>query len=284
MYKKYFCTFADSRMKKSLERIEKQAKSLDFFDKIIINDETNLDQSFKETFKDKLIKGSRGYGYWVWKPQIILQALDEMQDGDILLYADVGCHLNKNGIERLKYYFEKANLSESGLFVFQEAVKTDDDNLETGYSHLEKFYTKGDIFDHFNVKEKHEIFDTGMIIATTFLIRKCEKSQDIINKWLDVFKINFNLVDNSPSKSQNFDGFIENRHDQSIFSILCKLNNIASISSYETWQSDWKKLDKYPILAKRDKDLGIFWRIHRKITTIINNIKLQRQKNYELNK
>lgn len=276
MYKKYFCTFADSRMKKSLERIEKQAKDLDFFDKIIINDENTLNQSFKDEFKDKLVKGSRGYGYWVWKPQIILQTLSEMQDGDILLYADVGCHLNKNGIERLKYYFKQAELSESGLFVFQEAIKTEDDHLETCYSHLEKIYTKGDIFDHFNVRDRNEIYNTGIIIATTFLIRKCKKSQNIIDQWLNVFKMNFNLVDNSPSKSSNFEGFIENRHDQSIFSILCKLNNIIPLSSYETWQSDWKKLDKYPILAKRDKDLSLFWRIHRKIVTIINNIKLQR--------
>jgi len=284
MYKKYFCTFADSRMKKSLQRIKKQAEELNFFDGILINNENDLEQDFKERFRDKLIKGSRGYGYWVWKPQIVLQALDQMNEGDVLLYADAGCHLNKNGIERLKYYFERANLSESGLFVFQEAVKTEDDNLETGYSHLEKIYTKGDIFDYFNVRDNKQICDTGMIIATTFLIRKCEKSEDIINKWLDIFKINFNLVDNSPSKSQNFDGFIENRHDQSIFSILCKLNKIASISSYETWQSDWKKLDRYPILAKRDKDLPLFWMVYRKITTIVNNIKLRRRKNYEFNK
>ena len=27
-----------------------------------------------------------------------------------------------------------------------------------------------------------------------------------------------------PSKSKNFEKFVENRHDQSVFSILCKIN------------------------------------------------------------
>jgi hypothetical protein len=265
MHKKYFCTFADSRMKDSLTRIKKQAEEMNFFDEIQINDEDNLDANFREYFKDKLIKGSRGYGYWVWKPQIILQALEKMNDGDILLYSDVGCHLNKNGIERLKYYFDRTNESETGLLVFQECKKIENNNLEHSNNNLERKYTKGDIFDHFKVRDKEEIYNTGIIAATTFIIKKCENSQKIIKEWLDIFKTNFNLIDDSPSQSDNLEGFIENRHDQSIFSILCKLNNVNSISVSEIWQINWDKLEKYPIHAKRDKRLNIFWKILRKL-------------------
>jgi hypothetical protein len=273
MYKKYFCTFADSRMKRSLKRIEQQAGDLNFFDKIIINDENSLDQEFKKTFKDKLIKGTRGYGYWAWKPQVILQALEEMDDGDILLYADVGCHLNKGGLERLKYYFDQANLSETGLFVFQEAVKAEDDNLETIYLHKEKIWTKGDIFNYFSVTDDKTIYDSGQIIATTFFIKKNGKSLDIINKWLSIFKDNFYLVDDSISRINNFEGFRENRHDQSIFSVLCKINKVISRSSYETWQNDWGKLNNYPIQARRDKDLSLYWKILNKIKSCLKKKK-----------
>ena len=270
MYQKYFCTFADSRMAKSLARVKRQVEDAKYFDHIYINNESNLDADFREFFKDKLIKGTRGYGYWVWKPQIILQTLKQMQDGDVLLYMDVGCHFNKNGLERMDYYFNKTKSSPSGLLVFQEAIKAEDRNLETFYRNLEKIYTKGDIFDYFNVRDREDIYNTGIIAATSFLVKKCKESQTIIEQWLNTFKSRFNLVDNSPSRSSNFDGFIENRHDQSIFSMLCKLNNIESISAYEMWQSDWNKLGKYPILAKRDKDLGLYWRIHRKVKSIIN--------------
>jgi hypothetical protein len=63
MSRKFFCTFADSRMQESLKRIESQAKALNFFDEIFIYNEDDLEPQFKEEFKHKLIKGSRGYGY-----------------------------------------------------------------------------------------------------------------------------------------------------------------------------------------------------------------------------
>ncbi len=273
MSKKYFCTFADSRMKKSLKRIRYQADNLDFFHEIFIYDENNLDPKFQEDFKEILAKGSRGYGYWAWKPQIILQTFAKIKDGDILLYTDAGCHLNKKGIERLEYYFKMTELTEIGFLVFQEAVKAADDNLTTSYSHLEKKYTKGDIFDHFNVRDDQKIYNTGIVAATTFVVRKCARSEEILRQWLDVFINNFNLVDDSPSISPNFNEFIENRHDQSIFSLLCKTQRIPSISAYEIWQQDWRKLEKYPILAKRDKELTPWWFLRQKFLSVISKIR-----------
>jgi hypothetical protein len=55
-------------------------------------------------------------------------------------------------------------------------------------------------------------------------------------EWLDVFETRFDLIDDSPSKIKNFSEFVENRHDQSVFSILCKINGIVSLSAYEF---DW---------------------------------------------
>src|SRR5690606_14929140 len=95
-------------------------------------------------------------------------------------------------------------------------------------------------------------------------IKKCKKSISIISQWLEVFKKDFNLVDNSPSSSENFPGFIENRHDQSVFSILCKINNVKTISSSEVWQNNWDNLKSYPIHGKRDKKLNILNKIMQK--------------------
>ena len=87
----------------------------------------------------------------------------------------------------------------------------------------------------------------------------------MVDSWIKVFKDNFDLVNDSPSKSPNFPDFIENRADQSVLSILCKLNEVNVISAKEIWQPDWSKLKKYPIHAKRDKHLNIFWKIVRKL-------------------
>ncbi len=269
MYKKYFCSFADSRMKRTLDRVKKQAKGMGYFDEIFVHTEDDLEKDFKILFKKKLVKGTRGFGYWVWKPQVILQVLSQMNDGDVLLYMDAGCHLNKNGVKRLDEYCERARMSEKGLCIFQEALPADNPNLQIYYSALEKFFTKGDLFEYCGVRDRKDIYDTGQIAATAFVIKKCKGSEELITDWLSVFQKNFSLADDSRSISPNFEGFIEHRHDQSIFSLLCKMDKIEGISAYEMWQSDWKRLERYPIHAKRDKDLSIYWRAYQKIRQMI---------------
>lgn len=280
-YKKHFISFADTRLQNHLNRIEQQAKSMNFYDNISVYNENDLDSTFINEFKDKLIFGSRGFGYWCWKPQIVLQELDKMNYNDILQYSDVGCHLNPNGINRLIEYFNIANIEES--LMFQSRSLNSNSNNLYGHFFLEYQWTKADIFNHFNVINNNDIINSGQIIATTFIIKKTNKIIDIINQWKKTFQNNFSLIDDSPSIIPNIEGFIENRHDQSIFSILCKINNLKTLSSCENsphyfifsennWCSqlnvkyndtnpdinnyngyDWSMLDKYPILAKKDK-------------------------------
>ena len=60
----YLLSFADSRMQRSLDLLARQAKSLNTFDDIFMYNENDLPVDFREHFKEKLIPGSRGYGYW----------------------------------------------------------------------------------------------------------------------------------------------------------------------------------------------------------------------------
>ena len=76
------------------------------------------------------------------------------------------------------------------------------------------------------------------------------------------------------SSKSCFDGFLENRHDQSVFSLLCKKNNIKSLSAYECeWgekdnKRTWEHNFNNPVLAKRDLKYSIFKRfINRQVKT-----------------
>lgn len=218
-------------------RFKAQAEQMYFFDEICMYNEDDLDSDFYEHFKNIFIEKHRGFGYWVWKPQVILQTLRKMREGDILLYADAGCHLNPYGIKRLAEYFEMANKNETGCLAFSMLWYT------------EKQWTKGDLFDYFDVRNKPEIYP-HQIAATALLVKKADKSVKIIERWLKVFYDNFNLVDDTPSLSPNFPEFVENRHDQSIWSILVKINNIPYVSYAELEPP----LCPYPILALRDRD------------------------------
>ena len=262
----FFLSFYDSRLYRSKNRIKDQAKQFNFYDKIIVCNEKDLDYSFKEKYKEKLIVGSRGFGYWCWKPQIILQLYKNIKYGDIIQYSDVGCHLNHHGIERLRDYINLTNNSHNGILAFRSTnpqfpLIYDDRKL---LDLVEYKWTKGDLFDYFGVRNNRSITHTQSYGATNLFIKKCEKSEEFLNKWLSVINHNFCLIDNSESISPNFDGFIEHRHDQSILSILCKLNNVPYISSYEYWypskkninKPDWNSLKTFPIHRKRDKNFG----------------------------
>lgn len=277
VFKAHFVTFADSRLKISLDRIQKQAQDMNYYDNITIYNETGLDNNFIDHFKDKMIFGSRGFGYWCWKPQIILQELYKMNDNDILQYSDAGCHINKNGYEKLIEYFNIAN--DSGILAFQSRSKSATPNDIKGHFLPEYQWTKGDILDYFNVRNNIDILKTGQIGSGIIFIKKCEKSIKIIQEWLKSYYYDYSLADDSLSKAQNIDGFIENRHDQSILSILCKINNIPTLSvceyfpvacmSTEKWMgfydaditvedySNWASLEKSPVIAKRDLRLNI---------------------------
>ena len=248
-------------MRRSLRRIQRQAEAIGIFDLIHVMDESHLDPVFRERFKDQLRVGVRGYGYWVWKPQTMLQVFRTMEDGDLLLYCDVGCWINPGGKPRLMQYFELT--AESGILAFQ-VKNTFNDPLLDSFSLPEWEWTKGDLFDYFSVSENSEIVDSQQIGATTVLLKKCRESEELLRRWIGVFEDDFSLADDSPSRSPNFDGFIEHRHDQSIFGILCKLHNVRTLSAFEYFypsstgasKPDWNKLTEYPIWAKRDKDLG----------------------------
>ncbi|GHS90522.1 hypothetical protein FACS1894107_01440 [Planctomycetales bacterium] len=207
------------------------------YDAIYLYDETRLDADFYARFRDKFLL--RGFGYWAWKPQIIWQTFAQMNDGDILHYADAGCHLNPHwqAVERLNEYFAMAETS--GILAFAQPSRF-----------IEKDWTKGDLLDYFKVRDREDICLSAQQCATTFLIKKCPASLAIVEQYRQIYDHNFSLVDDTPSKSANLDGFVEHRHDQSVWSILAKLHNVPLVSYHELF------IDNppiFPVLARRDK-------------------------------
>jgi hypothetical protein len=260
--KNFFVSFADSRFKRAAVRIKKQAKLMGKYDEIIVADEFSLDEDFREKFKDKLNSDLRGFGYWIWKPKILLQVFKTLRNGDLVQYTDAGCHLNNKGIKRLDEYFSIVKKSKSGILAFDFRPPVFD---KTAFKRPtpEYAWTKGDLFDYFRVRCNKRITQSKQISATTFFLKKSKKTENLLKEWLGVYESNFALVDDTPSKSFNFKGFIENRHDQSIFSILCKMNNAEILSSFEHWYLskrngnvlDHEVLKDYPIWAEHD--LGV---------------------------
>jgi hypothetical protein len=109
-------------------------------------------------------------------------------------------------------------------------------------------------------------------VTTAFILRKDSRTERLLDDWAAVWKANLNLINDAVSSYPNFDGFIEHRHDQSAFSLLCKLAGAESLCYLDleypvllpkgnfldgtSYFLNWKILFNTPIHAKRDKDMG----------------------------
>ena len=267
-----FLSFADSRMAAALTRIEEQAKEMKIFDDIRVYNEFNLDESFRQRWKELMKPGVRGFGYWCWKPYLMSKILKSLPDGSTLLYCDAGCHLNSKGRDRLLYYYRELDKDSLGIKAFPAFCST--------ISTVESRWTKGDVFDYFNCRNNKSITHSLQLASGHIFCRKSPVVQKFLEDWYQAWEDDFSLIDDSPSKTPNLSGFIENRHDQSIFSILYKLRGGISLPDNETEASDYSRLLEFPFWDLRDKgsaykDRSILARLQRYLKAKRINTKIK---------
>ena len=279
--------FATKDLIRSAERLKKQAIKLDIYDEIkILNEDSIISDNKKILELKKSSKKSRGYGYWFWKPFLILDIMKNLQEGDIIHYLDIGCHLQLDGIDRFREYLDIVENNNKGILAFQYYSLKENLNLNINFPLREEFkYTKADLLDFFSVIDNKEITNTPQFWAGNFFIKKNDFTINFLNTWLNTIILNPNLINDTPSIKKNFEGFIENRHDQSVFSILCKKSKVINLSAYECeWahldnQRTWIHLKKKPILAKRDLKYNIIIRFLNRQKKNLNRLKIKLQKN-----
>ena len=247
----HFLSFASSNMAPTLHRIGKEARSSGFFDKVHLYTEKKLDWKFRRTHKKFFKEYPRGYGYWLWKPYLISKIMrEEMNDGDVLVYLDAGCEVHTTGRKRWNEYLKM--LEQYSVIVYRQGLNT------------ERMYTKNDILSFFSVTNNYSLLDSRQLLAQ-IICRKDAFSTHLIDYWYEICeRYKTTLLCDCPSVHKELDGFIENRHDQSLFSIICKIEDEKVISQddgdhikvldvSEIWNPDWSKMSDYPFWAKRNK-------------------------------
>ncbi len=231
-------------MRHTHRRFTRQAKELGVFETVLCWTERHLEVQFQQNFSEVLDPSIRGFGYFVWKPQIILQALELIPVGDVLLYLDSGSHLVLSGRGRFLEYVDAVTESETGILAFE-------------LTHIEREWTKGDLLDFLGVRGNARIVDTPQIQAGAIFVHNRPGVRILFQSWLDVFSQRFDLVDDTPSVSPNFKGFVTHRHDQSVFSIFAKLAGVTLFSALEQYPMGdppaWDSLAGFPIHHRRDK-------------------------------
>lgn len=216
--KKFFITFGGpyQNYHEAVERLCKQAKEFNVFDEIIGYTEKDLqnDEEFWGKHKDFISKNPRGYGYWLWKPYLILKKLKEMNEGDSLLFLDCGCELNINGKERFLTFFEKIK----NKLIMGTGTCGSSNDLN---------YTKNDLTKFCGMENDIKLGMDHMQPGQILLI-KCDIIVKLYTEYYEIGSNNYNLIDDSPSITPNYHKFIEHRHDQSVLSLLTKKYNLIN--------------------------------------------------------
>ena len=219
----YFVTFGgpSPEYHNAVKRICGEAKQFQLFTRIFGYTDLYLknDTEFWSRHGEFISSNSRGYGYWIWKSYLIKQQFAAMNDGDVIVYADAGCTLNVRGKARLLQYID---MCDRGIVSFQSP-------------HIEKEWTKGDLSQYLGASQSD--LSSGQFVGGIFLIRKSKSTVDLVDRWYDAC-CNYRLLDDSPSIVPNDPNFKENRHDQSIWSLLRK-QYTGMVLSEETFFRDF---------------------------------------------
>ena len=231
-------SFADSRYKDSLKRLNESTADFPFDHRVMLT-EKDLPEAFLRTVKYRIHR--RGFGYWKWKPFIVARQMEEMNDGDILFYSDAGCYWNKKGVLRFMDYIALVEQSPSGILAFEHPF-------------LEKDWTKGDLLEYFKVYGNTSFTMTLQFASGIFALRKCSETTEMIEKWNNIYTHHYDLVTDKTSVKPDLLGFCENRHDQSVLSLLFKQRHPVSVSwqEIETLDNQFdESMDSYPIQCRR---------------------------------
>ncbi len=184
------------------------------FDKVISFSPENIDSEFYNKNKH-ILEYIKGGGYWLWKSYIVRNTLLEIGSEDYLFYCDSGAYFVKD-VESVIRTMKRDN---SDVFCWSASRRRRD---------REKVWTKRDAFILMDV-DSYEYTDSPQVYAASFVLRKSKKTINLAEEWL-YYSQDERIITDNPNQCglPNYPGFVANRHDQSIFSLLTKKHQIKS--------------------------------------------------------
>ena len=247
-------SFADKRFRNALKRLEVYTKDFPFTERHFHTQDNTFSKSYWKKLKPWLYR--RGYGYWIWKGELVKKYLDQLDENDYLIWSDAGVFWNSSemAIKRFNEYLSMLETNNINVLAFQEP-------------YIEQEWTKGDLLDMLDVYDDESICMSYQLWGGVFIIRKTPLICKTINTWVEINEREKEYVTDKRSEVPNKKGFKEHRHDQSSFSILVKKIPHIEISYNETHPADgnWESMSDYPIQAQRHKENN------RPISVIIEN-------------
>lgn len=185
------------------------------FDRAISYGIKDLDPEF---LKLTHFQHRRGFGFWVWKPYLIYKTLMETNIGDVIAYIDSGASWASN----IKPYIDHMT---GDILAFQLKSSKDTETANT----------KKELLLYMDM-DRPEVLNSRQILGGYSIWKNTENSRNVAKEWLDIASKKY-LIDDTTCLYNHL-GFTDHRHDQSIWSLLCKKKGIQYIEDPSEWGSN----------------------------------------------
>jgi hypothetical protein len=181
-------------------------------------------------------KYARGFGFWVWKPFILRDALRQVGDGDLVFYVDSGNEI----IASPQPLFDIAEESPSGIVLFDNR-----DSEPHGDVWKNGMWTRGDCFRLMDCCGK--AYAQGCQVDAAYIcLRKSEQSIAFVDEYL-FYCLDLQIVSDAANKFQpNLPEFRDHRHDQSVLSLLAIRHGVPLFREPSEWGNRAVHASTYP--------------------------------------
>lgn len=112
-------SFATLDLKEVLKDFSSQAINSEYYDQIKIITPNKFSDNIKKKINFFKSKKTRGYCYWYWKPLLVLETLEAVNEDEIVHYLDIGFHIKKSSHNRFYEYLDLINEPDRFILAFQ---------------------------------------------------------------------------------------------------------------------------------------------------------------------
>jgi hypothetical protein len=239
----YGITFSDGRMDKAAELCAKGMK-INGVGQPHVYCRADIDFNFYFDNRD-VFSIDKGYGLYIWKPYIINDMLNNVNDGDIVVYSDAGVEF----INNVSHVIDRMD---QDIFLFGNM-----------FEHID--WCKMECLEMMGMNAPR-VYEGKQVQASVIFIRVSPFSRRFIKEWLLWCQMP-GCIDNELDPSIQIPTFKEHRWDQAILTNLAIKHNIKLHywpASYNNGAFTYspvgydRSVDNYPILfnhhRKRDHE------------------------------
>lgn len=178
--------------------------------------EKDLDPFFVAIQRD-LFKEQNKYGWYCWKPYVVLHAMLQLSEGDYLIYLDAGNEI-LSSVDNLVRAMDQDILFFSNGWQHSHWCKrevAEKINFQGGSDMSCIDYYD---FEHRNRDKVQDYYSRKQVQASTFILKVTRSTIDFIKEWY-AYSILPGMIDNIP-RGEQFPEFQEHRHDQALITCL----------------------------------------------------------------